>query len=196
MIALSTVGLFLSSCAEKETDLTDETEVTIVEETKPEIVLTEQEVNDAQQAWCDALVAIGKTYEEGGDYRALALDVLTNAYDYDKGQVFFKPTLTWGEQTFRKSKEGALAYFVGGDENYPNDQGFALKPWAEVWYDNGSRGSEGVMIQGNIGITMGSVHLKDKEGNEIHVDKTFVFKKGEDGVVRLILHKSALPYNP
>jgi hypothetical protein len=40
---------------------------------------------------------------------------------------------------------------------------------------------------------MGSVYFKDKEGNEIFVDKTFVFKKGDDGKVRLILHKSALP---
>jgi len=168
----------------------------VAQEAVVEVTLTEQEVNDAQQAWCDALVEIGRKYAAGEDYRAFAEAVIDGAYDYQDGQVFFKPTLTWGEQTFRKTKPGALAYFVGGDENYPNDNGFALKPWVEVGYDNGNRGSDGVMLHGNIGITMGTVHLKDGDGNEIHVDKTFVFRKDDAGVVRLILHKSALPYNP
>lgn len=160
------------------------------------VTLTEEEINAAQQAWCDALVEIGRKHEAGEDYRAFAEQVLTDAYDYDNGQVFFKPTLTWGDQTFRKTKAGALAYFVGGDEDFPNDEGFALKPWAAVSYDNGSRGAEGVQIHGNIGITMGNVYLTDKEGNEIMVDKTFVFRKTDDGKVRLIVHVSSLPYNP
>lgn len=162
-----------------------------------QVTLTVEEVNAAQQAWCDALVEIGRKYEAGEDYRAFADQVLTDAYDYDNGQVFFKPTLTWGDQTFRKTKAGAMAYFVGGDENYPNDKGFALKPWAAVSYDNGVRGATGdVQIHGNIGITMGNVYLTDKDGNEIFVDKTFVFRKTADGKVRLIVHKSSLPYNP
>jgi len=81
--------------------------------------ITKAEVNAAQQAWCDALVAIGKTSEEGGDAKALATKVLTEAYDYDKGKVFFKPTLAYGKNTFRPTKAGALAYFVGGDRTSP-----------------------------------------------------------------------------
>ena len=161
-----------------------------------QVTLTEDEINAAQQAWCDALVKIGRLYEAGEDYRAFADQVLTDAYDYDDGQVFFKPTLTWGDQTFRKTKAGAMAYFVGGDEDFPHDKGFALKPWVAVRYDNGSRGAEGVQIHGNIGITMGNVYLTDKEGNEIFVDKTFVFRKTDDGKVRLIVHNSSLPHNP
>ena len=162
-----------------------------------EVTLTEDEINAAQQAWCDALVEIGRLSEAGEDYRAFANQVLTDAYDYDNGQVFFKPTLTWGDQTFRKTKAGALAYFVGGDKDFPHDEGFALKPWVAVSYDNGARGAKGeVQIHGNIGITMGNVYLTDKEGNEIFVDKTFVFRKTDDGKVRLIVHKSSLPYNP
>ncbi|MGL4398354.1 MAG: hypothetical protein ACRCXD_00675, partial [Luteolibacter sp.] len=34
--------------------------------------ITKAQVNAAQQAWCDALVAIGKTHTEGGDAKALA----------------------------------------------------------------------------------------------------------------------------
>jgi hypothetical protein len=158
--------------------------------------ITFEEVNAAQQAWCDAVVAIGKAYDEGGDYKKLAMDILTQAYDYDNGTVFFKPTLTFGDQTFRTTKEGAHSYFVGGNSKFPNDKGFALKPWTKVWYDNLGNGNDGIQIYGNIAITMGNVYFTGKDGTQIMVDKTFVFKKGDDGKIRLIVHKSSLPYSP
>lgn len=163
---------------------------------QPSSIITVKEVNAAQEGWCEALVEIGRLSSTGGDYRAFAEDVLSDAYNYDSGRVFFKPTLTSGEDVFRKTKRGALAYFVGGDSKYPNDQGFALKPWVKCWHDNLSKGAEEVMVYGNIGISMGNVHFEDNDGDQIHVDKTFVFKKTDDGKVRLIVHKSALPYNP
>ena len=43
---------------------------------------------------------------------------------------------------------------------------------------------------------MGNVWVTKKDGTEVMVDKTFVFKKGEDGKLRLIVHKSALPFSP
>lgn len=52
--------------------------------------------------------------------------VLDAAYGYNIGPVLFKPTLTVVPQTFRPTKEGALAYFVGSDKDFPNDSGFAL----------------------------------------------------------------------
>ncbi len=158
--------------------------------------ITKAEVNAAQQGWCDALVAIGKTHDDGGDAKALAMKVLTDAYDYDKGSVFFKPTLAYGKNTFRPTKEGALAYFVGGDPNFSEDKGFALKPWVKARYDNLGDGDEGIQIHGNIAITMGNVWVTAKDGTEVMVDKTFVFKKGDDGKLRLIVHKSSLPYSP
>lgn len=159
-------------------------------------VITYDEVNAAQQAWCDALVKIGQLKEEGGDYRAFAEQVLSEAYNYDYGKVFFKPTLTFGEQTFRNDKKGALAYFVGGDPDYPDDQGFALKPWTKARYDNAGADNQGIQIYGSVAITMGNVWVTDKEGNEVMVDKTWVFKKGKDGKLRIIVHKSALPFSP
>lgn len=158
--------------------------------------ITKAEVNAAQQAWCDALVAIGKVSAEGGDAKALATKVLSEAYDYDNGKVFFKPTLAYGKNTFRPTKAGALAYFVGGDPAFPEDKGFALTPWVKARYDNLGDGDEGIQIHGDIAITMGNVWVTKKDGTEVMVDKTFVFKKGEDGKLRLIVHKSALPFSP
>lgn len=159
-------------------------------------IITYDEVNAAQQAWCDALVKIGKLKEEGGDYKSFANQVLSDAYNYDHGKVFFKPTLAYGDQTFRNDKKGALAYFVGGDPDYQNDKGFALKPWVKARYDNAGDKNEGIQIYGSVAITMGNVWVTDKDGNEVMVDKTWVFKKGKDGKLKIIVHKSALPFSP
>ena len=32
-----------------------------------------------------------------------------------------------GEQTFRTTREGALSYFIGHNEDFPQDGGFGLK---------------------------------------------------------------------
>ena len=159
-------------------------------------IITYDEVNAAQQAWCDALVKIGQLKEEGGDYKSFAEQVLTDAYNYDNGKVFFKPTLAFGEQTFRNDKKGALSYFIGGDADYPNDKGFALTPWVKARYDNAGEKNEGIQIYGSVAITMGNVWVTGKDGKEVMVDKTWVFKKGTDGNLRIIVHKSALPFSP
>ncbi len=159
-------------------------------------IITYDEVNAAQQAWCDALVKIGKLKEEGGDYKAFATQVLSEAYNYDNGKVFFKPTLAFGDQTFRNDKKGALAYFVGGDPDYPNDKGFALTPWVKARYDNAGKENEGIQIYGSVAITMGNVWVTGKDGKEVMVDKTWVYKKGKDGKLKIIVHKSALPFAP
>jgi len=159
-------------------------------------IITYDEVNAAQQAWCDALVKIGQLKEEGGDYKSFAEQVLTDAYNYDNGKVFFKPTLAFGDQTFRNDKKGALAYFIGGDADYPNDKGFALTPWVKARYDNAGENNEGIQIYGSVAITMGNVWVTGKDGNEVMVDKTWVFKKGKDEKLRIIVHKSSLPFSP
>ncbi len=157
--------------------------------------LTIQQVNAAQQAWCDSLVSIAKTYAAGGDYKTIATAVLSDQYNYDYGTVLFKPTLAFGEQTFRLTKEGAAAYFIGGNPKYPNDAGFALKSWVACRYTNAG-GDKGVLIDGNFAATMGNVFLTDANGKETMVDKFFAFKRGADGKIRIIVHKSALPYQP
>ena len=173
----------------------DELGLVYVEE-GAQTIITYEEVNKAQQDWCNALVKIGKLKEEGGDYKSFAEQVLSDAYNYDNGKVFFKPTLAYGDQTFRNDKKGALAYFIGGDADYPNDKGFALTPWVKARYDNAGKNNEGIQIYGSIAITMGNVWVTDKNGKEVMVDKTWVFKKGKDGKLRIIVHKSSLPFSP
>jgi len=149
------------------------------------------QLESAQQGWCDALLLISKTHREGGDAKALAGKIIDAAYNYEMAPVLFKPTLAYGEQTFRVTRAGALAYFVGGDPAYPNDKGFALKPWAKARYVNAA-----TYIEGNLGITMGHVIFTDTSGAETKVEKTWVFRRGDDGKLRIALHKSTIPYSP
>nr|WP_279458913.1 hypothetical protein [Aeromonas veronii] len=67
--------------------------------------------------------------------------------------------------------------------------GFALKNWQGYRYDNAA-----VYINGDMALTMGKVHLVDRDNKETTVDKTWGFKKGDDGKVRIVLHHSSLPY--
>lgn len=154
--------------------------------------VTEAEINAAQDRWCAGLVNIGKVHRDGGDVVAAANKVLDDSYHFDDdGEVLFKPTLAYGERTFRLTREGALAYFVGGNAKFPEDKGFALTPWVGCRYQNA-----GTITEGDIGISMGNVWVKNEKGEETMVDKTFVFKRDTDGVLRLIVHKSALPFAP
>ena len=180
---------------EKVQKVIDEFGLVYVEEGAQDII-TYEEVNAAQQAWCDALVEIGRLHATGGDAKTYAEKVISEAYNYDHGKVFFKPTLAFGDQTFRNDKKGALAYFVGGDPDYPNDKGFALTPWFKARYDNAGDENKGIQIYGSVAITMGNVWVTDKNGKEVMVDKTWVFKKGKDGKLRIIVHKSSLPFSP
>ena len=157
--------------------------------------ITEDDVNAAQTAWCYALMTIGSVYNDGGDYKAIARRLIDDLYDYQDGTVFFKPTLAFGKNAFRSTKEGALSYFVSGNPDYPEDTGFALKRWVKVSYDNNAA-ENGIQIHGDIAVTMGNFYLTSIEGQEIVVEKTLVFRRCRDGKLRLCAHKSALPYDP
>ncbi|WP_461057142.1 hypothetical protein [Silanimonas algicola] len=153
--------------------------------------VTEAEVVAAQAAWCNALVAISKEGETRGPAaaKALAGQVLDAAYGYNLGPVLFKPTLTEAPQTFRTTRAGALAYFVGGDPAFPRDTGFALKGWTACAAENAA-----IHINGDVATTMGNVMITGKDGNVTTVDKTWTFKKTDDGKLRIVLHHSSLPY--
>lgn len=193
-LTLAACSVLLSACAENTLKTNSvEKKQTI----SPEIaVITEAEVNQAQQNWCNALVRIGEIHTAGGNAKAYAEQVLSTAYAYDDGKVFFKPTLAYGKNTFRNDKAGALSYFVGGNPSHPEDKGFALTPWVKCRYDNAGEGNNGIQIYGDIAITMGNVWVTGVDGKEVMVDKTWVFKKDSGGALKIIVHKSALPYAP
>ena len=156
-----------------------------------DLAISEDQVLMAQKAWCDALINISKTHTMQGQAAASALaeKVIDSAYGYQLGVVLFKPTLTVNPQTFRTTREGALAYFVGGNPAYPDDDGFALNGWTKCEIDNSA-----ILIIGNSASTMGKVNLTDKNGNVTSVDKTWQFVKDDKGQLRIVLHHSSLEF--
>ncbi len=155
--------------------------------------ITEQELSDARQIWGDALVAISMAYDNNGleAARKVAKEAIDSAYGYNLGPVLFKPTMASGEQTFRPTREGALAYFVGHDDGYPLDGGFGIKGWRTVVSETSA-----TFIKDNVAMWMGWVTFTDKEGNVTKVDKSWGYKKDEEGALRIVLHHSSLPYTP
>ena len=158
-----------------------------------DINITEPQVLTAQDGWCKALLQISSDYASGGitKAKATATNVIDQAYAFQFGPVAFKPTLTTGKQTFRTTRAGALAYFVGNDSSFPLDTGFALTPWRTCKVVN-----QVIQLNGALAITMGNVILSDATGNQTSVDKTWGFMKELDGSVRIILHHSSLPFKP
>lgn len=155
--------------------------------------ITEQELTEARKIWGDALIAISTAYDEQGIDAAteLANGALDAAYGYNMGPVLFKPTLASGEKTFRPTREGALSYFVAHNDNFPLDGGFALKSWRKVESETSAS-----FIDGDVAMWMGWVTFTDKGGNVTKVDKSWGYKKDEEGTLRIVLHHSSLPYQP
>ena len=154
--------------------------------------ITAAEVQAAQQAWCQALVDISNTHARSGQAaaKALAEKVIDAAYGYQMGGVLFKPTLTTNPQTFRPTRAGALAYFVGGDSAFPKDTGFALKGWTACQPVNNA-----IFISGDSATTMGKVNITGKDGKVTTVDKTWKFVKDDAGKLRIVVHHSSLEYS-
>ncbi len=153
--------------------------------------ITEQELAGARKIWGDALIAISRAFEEEGidAARVVANGALDTAYGFHLGPVLFKPTLASGEQTFRTTREGALAYFVGHSEEYPGDGGFGIKGWRSVVAETAAS-----FIQGDVAMWMGWVTFTDKNKGITKVDKSWGYKRDETGTLRIVLHHSSLPY--
>lgn len=153
--------------------------------------VTESDVLAAQRNWCAALVNISTTHatQNQAAAKALAEQVIDAAYGYQMGAVLFKPTLTVAPQTFRTTRAGALAYFVGGDRAFPNDTGFALKGWTKCEVANAA-----IFIAGDSATTMGNVSITGKDGKVTTVDKTWKFVRDDAGKLRIVVHHSSLPY--
>ena len=151
--------------------------------------INRKDVIDAQETWGKAIVAIGKAYKNGGNYKALAANTVNKLYGYDEGTVLFKPTKALEEQ-FRLTQAQAVSYFVKGIVQ--EDKGFALQPWSKVRFENA-----GISLGCNDAVTMGNYYFTDvNTGKETKVEYTFGYHRNKDGKLMIDLHHSSLPFNP
>lgn len=156
-----------------------------------EFLIVENEVSQAQQAWGEGIVKIGEVYKSGGDYKAAATEHINNFYNYQEGTVLFKPTLV-SQKQFRLDFDGALSYFIAGDSSYPEDHGFAIKPWSSVRWENVE-----TKIVGGVALAMGNYYFTPVAGgDEVKVEYSFAYVKDREGKLKIILHDSHIPYSP
>ena len=145
------------------------------------------EVECAQQAWGEGIVAIAAAHTSGGDFVDLATNHVNTLYAYQMGPVLFKPTLAAIDQ-FRPTFDTALSYFVASNGACPEDKGFAIKGWTNVRFENSD-----VIIGDNTALAMGNYFFTAPDGSEVKVEYTFGYIEDEKGKLRIQLHHSSMP---
>ena len=145
------------------------------------------DVESAQQAWGDGIVAIANAHTNDGDYVGIASNHVNTLYAYQMGPVLFKPTLAAIDQ-FRPTFDTALSYFVASNNACPEDKGFAIKGWTNVRFENSE-----VIIDGKTALAMGNYFFTDPGGVEIKVEYTFGYIEDDQGNLRIQLHHSSMP---
>ena len=147
-----------------------------------------QEIEKAQEKWGNGIVKIGELKGTIKECRMFTLDFISKMYDYENGIVQFKPTKA-SEAQFRGDVKAALSYFIGSDSDFSEDSGFALNPWVKVEFENNS-----INIINDIAIAMGNYFFTDNNGDKTKVEYSFVYKKNDQGNLKIILHHSSLPF--
>jgi len=150
-------------------------------------MITKEDVLSIQKKWSNGLLEIVNQHQNNLDFTSCASEFIDRLYDYQNTKVLFKPTLAI-EIQFRDSKDAALSYFIGNNSNFSEDNGFALKGWSNVKWEN-----SGIQLFENIAIAMGNYYFTNNEGT-IKVEFSFVYKKDNNGDLKIILHDSHLPY--
>ena len=142
-------------------------------------------VEDFLNSWKDGVLEIGRTYQEGNDYKERARTFIQTHYAFDIGEVLFKPTFTH-DVVFRNKPEDALSYFVSGD--IAEDPGFALKPWEEI------KASEvNLILEDNLCAVMGVLNLKLRNSETTtRIAFTFILVKHNDRFKIKVHHSSEI----
>ena len=96
---------------------------------------------------------------------------LNERYNLKEGKILFKPTKA-SEEQFRPNLDMALSYFIGGEDSFcKEDQGFAMKPWIKVSFEN-----SGFIFEKNRAIAMGNYFFTDLNEKTIKVEYSFGYK--------------------
>ena len=150
-------------------------------------LITIADVEDAQRAWGDGIVKIATAHNNGGDYVDIATKHVEQLYAYDLSEVLFKPTMASIDQ-FRPTFESALSYFVASNGVCEEDNGFAIKGWTKIRWENA-----GYKIYSDIAVCMGNYFFSIDNSEPLKVEFSIVLKKFDDNL-KIILHDSHLPF--
>lgn len=151
-------------------------------------MITKDQVEKAQQVWGDGVVQLGALKDQRAELEQAVANHVDALYGYQLGPVLFCPTRA-REIQFRRDRVGAISYFIGGNEAFPEDQGFALQPWTKVRFENSD-----LILEERRAIAMGNYFFTDTSGAETKVEYSFGYRLDDAGALRIDLHHSALPF--
>ncbi|OIQ20602.1 MAG: hypothetical protein BM556_01300 [Bacteriovorax sp. MedPE-SWde] len=150
--------------------------------------MTKTDILKVQNKWADAVIHIGRAFKQKEDYVEVAHLLIAELYAYEFSNVLFKPTKA-SEEQFRNTKEKALSYFIASNGKCDEDKGFALQPWKEIRFENTD-----MILGAETSQCMGNYYFTDYNGEEIKVEYTFGYIRDEDGLLKINIHHSSLPF--
>eukprot|EP00439_Symbiodinium_sp_Y106_P015939 s537_g2.t1 len=143
-------------------------------------------------AWADGFLRIGQQQQTSpAAARKEAEKFVDELYGHGRKPVLMKPVNTTSKP-FRTTRAGVVSSFVGGNEEFPEDTGFAIGPvrWDAIRFDN-----VGFSVEGSQALAMGHYHFRDSfTGNESALEYTFGYFRDEDGKLRINFHFASAPY--
>ncbi|MCH1547587.1 MAG: hypothetical protein L7S44_03395 [Flavobacteriaceae bacterium] len=152
-------------------------------------MITLNQIEMAQKNWADGIIKIGSLKNNYMLCKEFTSSFLMRTYNFGNEKILFKPTKASDEQ-FRPTFDMALSYFIGGEDSFcEEDQGFAMKPWVKVKFEN-----SGVIIEENRAIAMGNYFFTDLNDITIKVEYSFGYKLIESKLY-IDLHHSSLPFS-
>ena len=149
-------------------------------------MITHHDIDNAQQAWGEGIVAIAKAHSEGGDYEGVARNHVETLYAYGMGDVLFKPTLAAVEQ-FRPTFDEALSYFVASNNACPRTRASPSRDGQVSDLKTQASSRE------TTALAMGNYFFTTPEGDEVKVEYTFGYMLDEVGALRINVHHSSMP---
>ena len=152
-------------------------------------MITKSQIHESQRKWGDGIVKIGALKDNQSECLEFTKSFLNSLYDFENNDVLFKPTKA-AEEQFRPNFQMALSYFLGGSNSFcSEDEGFAMKPWVDVKFEN-----SGFIIENERAIAMGNYFFTDSSGAVVKVEYTFGYKL-RNGSLVIDLHHSSLPFS-
>jgi hypothetical protein len=179
--------------------------------------ITDAEVVQVLEDWAEVVVTLGAMWRDNGqsctnsstgqeDIREFATLQLPRLYNFE--HLLFKPTFTYGNETFRDDLNSTLSYFIGAcsGTQIQGDEGFALGGvngrdamqwlgWTRVEWDTRVAAFPTRGVRFAVGKATFTPHQASLDSST--VDKTFGFyrTRGEGGTVKIIQHHSSTAFS-
>ena len=152
-------------------------------------MITNEKVLKAQEKWAKAIIEIGTLASDRDKLEERTREIVNELYAFNNGNVLFKPTKASIKQ-FRLTFDAAISYFIGGNQDYSEDQGFGLKPWVNVKFYNAD-----IVLTDNKAFAMGNYFFTDPDGDTIKVEYTFGYVEDNNQDLKIFIHHSSVPYS-